>query len=434
MTAESEAADILVQIISDGGEISQRDVAYDSQSHSEGEGDDGQDEQGPSNANKRRKRQADGETPVRRVVRKRMSSHKHRSFAWQHFSLIEDGAKAQCGHCPSILSSGSTTSLRYHLEHSHGIFQDPNAPPSTTGPPQTRRIRTPQKRQPGSTTWNFPPNAIREIHQELVHLEVPTFNETGQHHHNGYEEGLPVIQLLGSMRYGDFRVKIFKQVSDHMENFFYEPVVVFDPKSVRAAATGSGQHQVRFRVQMWDGEVQCNAIEWLNGRKSLKKINEDDDVDVQIMPYDEVRLVMKKAADEGGSSSTFFLPDVSTPYYTLKESLPFFLLCGSMEAAQQLVEEIKSDPESWLDENLQLECTARTLQKHPHQSGSASGSTSQPGIQQRFGFNVVDRHGAEVENDPFQDSGRLGNLQIQVNQLAADVGGIYKSIALSRFD
>lgn len=208
---------------------------------------------------------------------------------------------------------------------------------------------------PVETWMNF---GSSQWHQPQQHYHRPITPAAEQN--NGSSTSTDLIPL-GAMPYRDFRVKIFQKMSGNSNNIvLYEPLFTLDPDSIVIK-----QDQVRFRVTMWNPEVEAKVLNWLKHRSN-------DNLYVQVLPFTEIQLV--KLVDE----MEFQVPSKPTVWYQLKESLPFHLQCKSDEAAEKLVSEIRLDPELWVVQNLVMEC------KIIPGEGSSKEESSQ-----RFGLNVI---------------------------------------------
>ena len=149
----------------------------------------------------------------------------------------------------------------------------------------------------------------------------------------------PMIPV-GSMPYLNFRVSVyFQHDDDGMKRFFYEPIALLDPSSV-----SSRQDRVEFRVQMWNQEVEAKLADYLQ-RLSIHQLPADSAYNIQVMPYDQVRLIVKKKK----------APESVVSYLQLNQSLPFHLDCQSEQEADRLVGRIKQDAEYWA-RDLAVEC------------------------------------------------------------------------------
>lgn len=203
-----------------------------------------------------------------------------------------------------------------------------------------------------------------------------------------------LLSLLGSTHYKTFRTNIF-QLPGEPAKFFYEPIVFVNPTSVRRVLSRreSAQKQVRLVVQIWDEAVESSVVVWLKKHcgEEAKKIT------AQVIPYDEVRLVHKQREEE----RIFRLPFHPTTYHQLKDSVAFYLQCDSKEEADQLVDDIKADPESWMDQNLELECSGSKFRKD---SGLTTDGCPTPlQVQQRLCLNVLEDDADKGNNHQLQD-------------------------------
>ena len=198
----------------------------------------------------------------------------------------------------------------------------------------------------------------------------PSFKKSKE---NEDQELVPVV----SMRYRNFRVQIFKQ-SGQPTRYFYEPILLLDPQKIQSQVnTATGKAYIRFPVQMWDEEVERQVV------ASLKKLPGSHDVEdlfVQVMPYDELRLTTSKDQDTYGA----YHPSTNaTPYRQLKQKLNFYLFAETKEAAESLVESFRMDPDYYI-EGLSLECiiikSAPVNESQRKRSRMSDGSNSSTDI------------------------------------------------------
>ena len=166
------------------------------------------------------------------------------------------------------------------------------------------------------------------------------------------EDGYPGPGLIAifPMPYRHFRVNIYKQLGEP-SRYFYEPIVLLDPKSVQSHLNKStNQAYVRFKIRMWDSELEEQVIHWL---KRLPGCQDVQDFCVQAMPYEEIRLVR---TGDNVTAAAYRLPKQPTPYHQLAQHLHFQLFCETKETADDVAESFRADPEISL-QNLALECT-----------------------------------------------------------------------------
>ena len=123
----------------------------------------------------------------------------------------------------------------------------------------------------------------------------------------------PNLVPIGRMPYRNFLICVYRKTGGESALFYYEPVVLFDPKTV----VQNGD-EVSFTVDLWNRTVQNRAVKFLReevGEADLKSHQ------VSVMPYEEVRLV--KISNEGYIT----LPESPKLYRNLSESLDFELKC-----------------------------------------------------------------------------------------------------------
>ena len=133
---------------------------------------------------------------------------------------------------------------------------------------------------------------------------------------------VPVLIPFGAMSYGHFRISIFKAGTDL---FFYEPIVVLDPKSIKtkqvSLLTGGPRLEVSFKIEMWNSNLEYEINKYLQREvEPFKRFR------LQVMPYEQVRL-LKTSGDRG--KIAFELPCIPKSYMQLHHSLEFKVWCDS---------------------------------------------------------------------------------------------------------
>ena len=222
------------------------------------------------------------------------------------------------------------------------IKQEQNSPHSEG------TIRKEQQRKMDST-----PGAAERNNTSTDEAHQTTIDETAAGPHQLDPDLMDIIP----MRYKNFRVKISKQLGTPCR-YYYEPVVLLNPQKIQSQINkANGQAYVRFPIQMWDEQIEEQVINWL---KRLPGSQDVEDFSIQMMPYDEVRLVTRR---DDSTSIGYHLPKYPTPYQHLDQSLQFHLLCDSKEAADILAESFKSDP-AFMLQDFALECTRASVASH----------------------------------------------------------------------
>ena len=175
----------------------------------------------------------------------------------------------------------------------------------------------------------------------------------------------PELLEVAQMRYRDFHIKIYKQLTDDIPvKYFYEPILLISPWKIQSQANNvTGEAYVRFTAKMWDEDVEGQVIDWL--QKSPGSWNEDEDFIVQPMPYEEIRLIAK---GEDLPSTVYSLSDRWRAYDRLPKSFQFYLYCDTKEAADTLAESIRTDPD-FMMQDLALECVTSRFAAAAHDGG-----------------------------------------------------------------
>ncbi len=129
---------------------------------------------------------------------------------------------------------------------------------------------------------------------------------------NGTKNPQQVVEVA-ELIYQDFIIKIYtdgaKKDNSSRTRFFFEPIVVLDPKSViiinQSQELFQEKHFVRFTIQMWTQEIRAKIMELLH--PDHPEIKEKD---VRVMPYENVRLVVKP----GSIHKSVKIMEEATPY------------------------------------------------------------------------------------------------------------------------
>ena len=138
----------------------------------------------------------------------------------------------------------------------------------------------------------------------------------------------PSLTSAGSMPFRGFRIGLFVKKVGDTARFYYEPIAALDSTSVALKSHSTDQFQVNFILEMWNATLEDEVAKYLQQDPKL----------VQVMPYEEVRLV-------NAGDGAFQLPSRPTSYLRLNESLNFSVICDAKEfpeLANQLSIECKS--------------------------------------------------------------------------------------------
>ena len=165
------------------------------------------------------------------------------------------------------------------------------------------------------------------------------------------EDLVPIIQ---AMPYRQFKIKIYKH-QGQTSQYFYDPVLLLDPTKVQSRVNkATGKAYVCFPVQMWDEEIERQVAAFL---KKLPGCRIGEELRVQVMPFDELKLVTRGDLEASGS----YHPSINgTSYHQLDQRIQFHLFCETTEAADSLVESFRMDPDFCI-QDLTLECIKREI-------------------------------------------------------------------------
>lgn len=166
-----------------------------------------------------------------------------------------------------------------------------------------------------------------------------------------------LVEVRSMMRYRNFCIRIFKETES--DGYFFEPIVVLDPKTVASQVNKTtGQAYVRFTIQMWTEGVRAKVVEFLKRLETSSGSETGvEDYNVQVMPYERVRLVMRNSTALAAMGTWFDLPEHSTWYHQLNQSVDFYLLCDLKETADLVADDLRTDP-AYSVQHLGLECSS----------------------------------------------------------------------------
>ena len=174
----------------------------------------------------------------------------------------------------------------------------------------------------------------------------------------------PDLLEIFPMPYQHFRIKIYKQLTQP-SRYFYEPFLLLDPKMMQSMFDrATARAYVRLTIQMWNPQVEKLVLDWIKRQPGGQDVR---DYALQIMPYEEVRLVLKE--DGTNSARLYRLPSSGSIAYSqlLDQTLNFHLLCETKEAADLVLESFRTDP-AFAVENLALECVFTRVAPQPSPS------------------------------------------------------------------
>ncbi len=157
----------------------------------------------------------------------------------------------------------------------------------------------------------------------------------------------PVFEVA-KVRYLDLLIRIFSDSLDsNRRQFFFEPLVLLDPKSIVSKSSGSlKQNFIQITIQMWNEQVRSKVLERLRSLPALQSVQIEEE-DICVMPFEEVQLVCRKSS---GVSPSIRLQDEPTSYLCYNQNLNFYLLCDALSSASVLADDFRQNPEFTLKE------------------------------------------------------------------------------------
>ena len=203
----------------------------------------------------------------------------------------------------------------------------------------------------------------------------------------------PTLIKVASMPYRNFRVSIYKKTGGANDLFYYEPIVSLDPKSI-IIHRGHAHHQfqVSFTVELWNTNLEKRIINYLRNDAGIEQLK---DSHVQVMPYEQVQLVVA-IINYDDKTAQFQLPGPKS-YLQQNGSLDFDVSCDSKDAADLVANE------KFLSNHLALVFKSPTSGEN-----LVFHHGSQAGVKRvnRFGLNIVRDIGGQEEKNPFRQSKR----------------------------
>lgn len=146
-----------------------------------------------------------------------------------------------------------------------------------------------------------------------------------------------------SMPFGNFRVNIYEhsENSAFLENparkrYYYLPIALLDHNSAKSEFNNvTKQVEMRFRVQMWDDNLEKQMIDYLTSQGIVG--HEIKSFQVQVIPFEKIILATTKPSTIY-SISNDWLP------YQLDKSVGLTLTCFQQEECNQLSDIMHQDP------------------------------------------------------------------------------------------
>lgn len=196
----------------------------------------------------------------------------------------------------------------------------------------------------------------RDNHQALV-----PYNSKKRKHEESDDSsavGVEPIVEIAKVNFKNFFITIFTEDVRNPKRFFFQPLVLLDPKSIISESHGFLQQDViRLTIQMWNPEIRSKVLDRLRSLPSLSNVNVHED-DIYVLPFEEVQLVHKP----GSIHQSIRMLDEPKRYHRLSESLHFYLLCDSAPDANAFAEDFRRNPEFVLENSqLALECRGLSL-------------------------------------------------------------------------
>ena len=172
----------------------------------------------------------------------------------------------------------------------------------------------------------------------------------------------PLVAEIARVSYKNDIIRIFTDPNPSSkrfpQRFYFEPLVQLDPQSIECESNELfNQNLVRFKIKMWDSEIQSKVLERLRSLPAFESVKIQLD-DVYVLPYEEVQLVAK----QGGFVKSIKMPDEPTSYRRLCKNLDCQFECYFPTEAAAVAESLKKNPDAiLLNWKLALECRGLEL-------------------------------------------------------------------------
>jgi len=167
------------------------------------------------------------------------------------------------------------------------------------------------------------------------------------------EEKVSMVPI-GKVSYHNVLIGIFTDSSEKIpRRFFFEPVVLLDPKSI-ACQTHQlfKQEVVRFSIEMWNSELRSKVRDRVQSLPTFKHLEIHDD-DIFVMPYEEVQLVLKPGCSM--DQSIQLMDQLMTSFHRRSnENLDFYFICDTQLTATTLADNIREYPDFVASDDLQV--------------------------------------------------------------------------------
>lgn len=147
---------------------------------------------------------------------------------------------------------------------------------------------------------------------------------------------------LGSVKYGNFLVKIYEHFQNHVnttflphKKYFFAPLSRLDHHSANCSFNGvTKEYQMRFHIEMWNDMVQDQVVDYLT-KVFGKKIERHQ---IQVVPFEKIFLKNTKPSAICQVSNDWL------PVDKLSETVEFTLSCIAKKDCDALAHTMRKTP------------------------------------------------------------------------------------------
>ena len=207
------------------------------------------------------------------------------------------------------------------------------------------------------------------------------------------------------MPYRGFRVCFYKKTGGDVDQFYYEPIVILDPNSIVLNRVSDQRFKLSFMVELWNAPLETRITNFLRKKRGLEQL---DDSNVQVMPYEEIRLVR---TEDDCKRDAFQVTSGPTSYLQLNENLKLFVFCHSKEVA-----ELVTDPKNLANKlSVQLALVFKSPSTGQPDNSFHHGAAAGVKRVNHFRFNIVRE--TFVKDEQIIELGELKNEIKGINAL-----------------
>lgn len=100
------------------------------------------------------------------------------------------------------------------------------------------------------------------------------------------------LSYIAKVKYHHQLIKIYSDSSEKIQ-FFFEPLVLLDPKSILSKSHSRGSvNFIQLTIQMWNESLRFKVLERLRSLETFQNVKIEEE-DICVIPFDEVQLICK---------------------------------------------------------------------------------------------------------------------------------------------